>query len=111
VFTEDLDDFIADFGVAVVFTRGVTTVATATLIFDNPASEVKVYDRSFYDEKHYEASIQGTLPTLHGKAADTASVLVGDKATPTGQGDWYVTAKEPDGTGLVTIVLSRDIPV
>lgn len=107
---EDLGDFFEDHGISVAFVNGVTPVATATMIFDNPTSETVFYDRSFYDEKHYEAKVQGTDPTLHGVMADVAAVAVGHKATPAGQGDWYVTAIEPDGTGLVTIVLSRHTP-
>jgi hypothetical protein len=110
MFTEDLGAFFADFGISVVFKNGATTVATATMIFDAPTSEILVHDRSFYDAKFYEAKAQGQAVSLHGSQADIANVAVGFKATPTGQGDWYVIAIEPDGTGLVTIHLSGNTP-
>lgn len=113
MFTEDLGAFFDDFGISVVFTRGtspVVSVATATMNFDAPTADVNVYDRSFYDEKFYEAKALGQVVSLHGALAAVAAVRQGDKAVPTGQGDWYVTAIEPDGTGLVTIRLSGNTP-
>lgn len=102
---EELELFLADFGVEVVFTRGGNPVTTATAIYDAPASEINVYDRSFYDEKFYEARLQGSSVTLLAVEADLVNVAAGDTATINAVG-WVVTSKEPDGTGLITIRLS-----
>jgi hypothetical protein len=107
MFVEDLGAFLEDFGIEVVFTRAGDEIATSTLIHDAPMSEINVYDRSFYDEKFYEARVQGSAVNLLGVAASLSEVQVGDVATVNAV-DWYVITKEPDGTGFVTLRLSAN---
>jgi len=105
MFAEDLGLFFEDFGIEVTFSRAGDPVATTTLIRDAPMSETNVYDRSFYDEKFYEATVQGSDVTLLGIEDHLADVRIGDVAT-VNTVNWFVASKEPDGTGLATIRLS-----
>lgn len=107
MFAEDLSVFFDDFGIEVVFTRDGDPVTTSTLILNAPMSETSVYDRSFYDEKFYEARVNGSKPELLGIAAELSTLELNDVATVNAQ-DWYVINIEPDGTGLMTIVLSAN---
>jgi hypothetical protein len=108
MFIEDLTVFFKDFGVEVIFKRGVTTLFTPNpmMIFDAPPTEVNVYDRSFYDEKFYEARVQGKDVRLQGIETELVGLQLNDVATVGGH-DWYVIAIEPDGTGLTVIRLSE----
>jgi hypothetical protein len=105
MFVEDLEFFFEDFGIEVTITRDAVLVVTSTLIHEAPMSEVNVYDRSFYDEKFYEARVQGSSVSLLGIAANLSDVQTGDVATVNAE-PWYIIAKEPDGTGLMTLRLS-----
>lgn len=105
MFAEDLSIFFEDFGIDVVFTRAAAPVATAKLILNAPASEIAVYDRSFYDEKFYEARATGAKIELHGIATELLSVEQNDTATINGF-DYRVFDIQPDGTGLMDVVLS-----
>ena len=117
---EDLGAFLADFGEELVFVREVeessssssssstpdTPVITATLIVDTPPFEFAVYDRSFYDEKHYAAIATMEKARALGVETELVSVQINDKTTRNGQ-DFYVIGKVPDGTGMITLSLSH----
>jgi len=102
---EDLHQFVADFGVDCTFTRASTTVATAKAIFDAPPIESAVYDRSFYDEKFYAATVLGQNRMLYAVLADVAAVRSNDSIILDAV-TYYVSHVEPDGTGMMFIHLS-----
>ena len=104
--TEDLAAFVADFGISVPFRRVSTPVVTITAILDAPNSEIEAYDRSFYDEKHYAAKVRTQDAMLTAVATDTVLLQKNDIATINAV-DWYITGIEPDGTGMVSIIISK----
>lgn len=102
---EDLSLFVKDFGVTVTVTRGAVVLRTIKAIFDDAPFTTAVYDRSFYDEKHYDASVTGSNPVLQCLASDAADLRLNDKATLAGK-DYFVATIEPDGTGMCFVNLS-----
>lgn len=104
--SEDLAAYISDFGVSVIFKRVTTTLFTRMCLLDGPASEIEAYDRSFYDEKHYSAKVQTTDTRLTAVGTEVIGLQKNDIATIAAV-DWRVTGIEPDGTGMVTIVISK----
>lgn len=105
MFEENLGAFLTDFGESFAFVRGVTPVVTLTMIKDAPPFEFSAYDRSFYDEKHYEATGVMAKVRLLGVELDMIPIQINDK-TMFGGEDWYVIGKTPDGTGMAVIGLS-----
>lgn len=117
MFTENLEQFFVttDFGVPVVFKRGTSTLRTINAIFDSPASEISVYDRSFYDEKFYSAKDSANKPTLLVRTSQRQGIELNDIAlvSTVAEGtttvvSYFITFWEDDGTGLTLIHLSLD---
>lgn len=104
--TEDLAAFVADFGISVPFRRVAVPLFTITAILDAPSSEIEVYDRSFYDEKHYAGKVKTQDARLTAVESDITGLTKNDICTINSV-DWYVMEIEPDGTGMVTIVISK----
>lgn len=121
MFEENLSAFLADFGDEYAFVREVeesssssssvadTPVVTLTMIKDAPPFEFSVYDRSFYDEKHYEATGVMAKVRLLGVEVDMIPIQINDKTTIDAV-EMFVIGKTPDGTGMAVIGLS-DTPV
>lgn len=119
MFEENLGAFLADFGDEYEFVRepdesssssaADESVVTLTMIKDAPPFEFSAYDRSFYDEKHYEATGVMAKVRLLGVETEMIPIEINDKTNFGGQ-DWYVIGKTPDGTGMAVIGLS-DSPV
>lgn len=104
-FVENLADFLTDFGISVAFKRVATPLLTSTLILNAPPEAVAIYDRSFYDEKFYEASVRLQDVELLGVESALTALQLNDIATVNSV-EWYVTGIIPDGTGMVAITLS-----
>jgi hypothetical protein len=125
--TEDLGAFLADFGEEFEFVREIeessssspessssssssssstTSVVTATLIWDAPPFEFNAYDRSFYDEKFYDASGVMSKARALGVESELIAVDINDRITRSGE-NWYVIGKVPDGTGMMTVGFSH----
>ncbi len=93
-FTEDLDIFLADFGVTVNVTSGVGAPFTFTGIYDNGYAGIALG----------EVEMEGTDPQVQCKSADIASMANGDALTVNSI-NYTVNNIRPDGTGWTFIEL------
>jgi hypothetical protein len=107
MFAENLAQFFDtdDHGVAVVLKRGATVLRTINAIFNSPAQEVAIYDRSFYDEKFYSSQVAVNSPQLQCRTVDVSDLRANDTAT-IGSDVYYIMYHEPDGTGVSNVFLS-----
>jgi hypothetical protein len=97
---EDLPVFCRDFGVTATFSTlgGVASTATVTGIFDNAYAVATVEDGLEVESRH---------PALTCPVADVAGVVQGDSLSIAGT-TYSVVDPMPDGTGMVTLLLSTD---
>lgn len=99
MFQEDLSPFFdvtTGFGVNAVFKRGVATIATVAVIFNDPSASVEIYN----------TDIGEPAPFLQAPTASLAAVKRGDMATVNGA-TYRIERLHPDGTGTSIVRLAE----
>lgn len=99
MFQEDLSPFFDEttgFAVSAVFTRGVATIATVAVIFNDPSKSVEINN----------TDIEEPAPFLQAPTALLAAVKRGDTATVNGA-TYRVERIHPDGTGISIVLLAE----
>lgn len=103
MFTEDLHQFLKDFGVKVSFTM----VDGTTLNKDLQGNDlIAIYDESYSDSSMGYLPIRNIKPRLTCVQEDVASVPKGASVTINGK-TMKVLNNEGDGTGFAIIELSK----
>lgn len=92
-YDNDLDDYFTDFGVSASFSHAGGAPSTVTVIFDNAFQFLE--------------GVQSTSPTVTCKTTDVATAIQGDTLTIGGT-VFNIIEVQPDGTGITTLLLSRD---
>lgn len=87
-FTEDLDPYLADFGVTATLSVG----GSAVVVFDNAHAAT------------FGGMVADTDPVATGKTSALSAVTVGSTLTINSTA-WTVCAIEPDGQGMTTLRL------
>lgn len=98
-FTEDLSPFFdatTGFAVPAVFKRGSTTLATLSVIFNNPSQSVEIYD----------TQLEEVAPFLLAPTALLAGIKRNDTVTVNGA-TYRIERIHPDGTGVSTVSLAE----
>ncbi len=98
---EDLDDFLStdDFATTAKFSRaGVVTVPRAVGLFDDPT----------FNAQTGEYDIGASMPRFTGKAADLAGIKRNDDCEIDGVAYVVDHDARADGTGMMTVELSRN---
>lgn len=97
----DRSVFLADFGVAALYEQ-----------VDAPSMSVKgIFDRAHLAIEAGEGGVSGFAVTFTCRADDLAQLTAGkaltdDLLTIAGEG-WRVADSQPDGSGIVTLILRR----
>jgi hypothetical protein len=95
----DLDSFINtdEFAKSVTYAPTIGTPKTVNVIFDN----------AFYEAHLLGAPVDSMNPSCEGKESDFIGISGNDVITIE-MVTYYVVGYEPDGTGIIKIVLSKD---
>lgn len=99
MFEEDLSLFFdveTGFAVNAVFTRGVVTIATVAVIFNDPSKSVEINN----------TDIEEPAPFLQAPTVLLAAVKRGDTATVNGA-TYRIERIHPDGTGASIVLLAE----
>lgn len=88
--------FLTDFAVDAVFTPQGGAASAGKVIFDNAFLRVDVYEQ-----------VESSGPAAHGSASFLGAAKHGDTLTVNGT-VYTVIGVQPDGTGMVTVILSRE---
>ncbi len=94
---DQLAPFFTDFAVDAVYTPSSGTASTIKVIFDNKSMDIQVEDGSF----------EFSGPQAICKSSDVSSAAHNDTLVIGGV-TYYITGIHPDGTGLTTLILSKD---
>lgn len=95
MFTEDLDQFLADFGVTVTYRPTIGASAPITVIWDEPGSTLSFRDQTMITEETTARAKSSDLTSIKNGA-----VLVKDAVVH------YVRNHQKDGTGFTVLTLS-----
>ncbi len=100
-FASDLETVFRtdEFAETALFAAGALPPISIPVIFEGP------YAASEFTQA--EASVENASPKAYCRASDLAGAAHGDTLTIGGK-TWHVVEVRPDGTGIVTLVLSED---
>lgn len=100
-FTEDMDVF---FGASEV-ESGFAVAATYTPDGGSPSTIYGIFDQQYFDDSG-EVGIESNSPAFHCAEADVSGVAQGDALT-INTTDFEIVNVQPDGTGLIVLILEE----
>lgn len=98
-FADDLDIFFSDFAVTATYTPAAGADKMVKVIFDAVYESVSMYDG---------VAVSSASPAAHCKSADVVGVKANDALAIDGS-TYRIAEIQPDGTGMTTLILSRDM--